>query len=286
MTRPSQLFTVAGRTMTLPPLWLTGLMFTSALLSLQLLIYMLLNPSTVATAVDWKVIQTAAERIVAGISPYQPDDEFLWLWSPLAAWLLVPVVQAGVVFWVALHFAALALLRDRYMIGLFLISFPFWWDVHVGNTMTFVVVAGVLAIRGTFAGQLAFGTLALLMPRPLMLPLLLWLVWREPRVRLPYVVLALVHGAAVIATGFAADWLAVLFMTAQHHFSANVNFGPSRLIGQWWVPIGLALGAWLTWKGRIGQASLVVSPYWFPQYFLTVLLDARRRRKEPRDRPD
>lgn len=40
-----------------------------------------------------------------------------------------------------------------------------------------------------------------------------------------------------------------------------------------WVPIGLALGAWLTWKGRLGLASLAVSPYVLPYYLVMALLE-------------
>jgi hypothetical protein len=51
------------------------------------------------------------------------------------------------------------------------------------------------------------------------------------------------------------------------------NLGPSALIGWAWVPIGLALGAWLTWKGRLGLASLAVSPYVLPYYLVMILLE-------------
>lgn len=44
-----------------------------------------------------------------------------------------------------------------------------------------------------------------------------------------------------------------------------------------WVPIGLALAAWLTWKGRLGYASLAASPYWLPYYLLFALLELVRR---------
>ena len=37
--------------------------------------------------------------------------------------------------------------------------------------------------------------------------------------------------------------------------------------------IGLPLAAWLTWKGRLGLASLAASPYWLPYYLLMLLLE-------------
>jgi hypothetical protein len=41
------------------------------------------------------------------------------------------------------------------------------------------------------------------------------------------------------------------------------------------VPIGLTLAAWLTWRGKLGLASLAASPYWLLHYFLILMLDTR-----------
>ena len=61
------------------------------------------------------------------------------------------------------------------------------------------------------------------------------------------------------------------------------DVGPARIIGAVWVPCGVALAALLTWKGRLGLASLAASPYWVPYYGvmlrlleLTPPLSARR----------
>jgi hypothetical protein len=44
-------------------------------------------------------------------------------------------------------------------------------------------------------------------------------------------------------------------------------------LGAAWVPIGLALAAYLTIRGRLGLASLAAAPYWFGYYLVFVLLE-------------
>jgi hypothetical protein len=152
-------------------------------------------------------------------------------------------------------------------------SYPFWFDVQTGNLMTFVTLAGLLALRGSRAATAAFLVLAVLVPRPLMLPLAAWLLWHRPATRLPFVVFFVAHAVVVVWLGYGQDWLAAL--TDVNAELANAyNFGPSRFIGEWWIPIGLALAAWLTWRGNLGFASLVISPYWLPYYFLMLVLEA------------
>ncbi len=77
---------------------------------------------------------------------------------------------------------------------------------------------------------------------------------------------------ASLGTGHGGDWLLSLRQTGQELGSIE-DLGPALLIGVWWVPIGLALGAWLTVKGRLGLASIAASPYWLPYYLLMGLLE-------------
>ena len=53
------------------------------------------------------------------------------------------------------------------------------------------------------------------------------------------------------------------------------DVGPARLVGGWWIPMGLVLAAILTWRGRLGWASLAISPYWLPYYLMMPLLEIR-----------
>jgi hypothetical protein len=181
--------------------------------------------------------------------------------------------------WQVLHVVALPLLGSWLLAGVVLASYPFWFDIQTGNLMTFVMVVGFLAIRGSRVAIAGFFALAVLVPRPLMFPLAIWLLWRRPETRLPVALIFAAQAAIVVASGYGADWLAAL--TDVNAELANAyNFGPSAVIGALWIPIGLALGAWLTWRGNLGLAALAVSPYWLPYYFLMLVLELAHPRAE------
>jgi len=57
-------------------------------------------------------------------------------------------------------------------------------------------------------------------------------------------------------------------------------------MGSLWVPIGLVLAAWLTWRGRLGFASLAASPYWLPYYLFMPFLELRRWYLRPMPVPE
>src|SRR5687767_9192670 len=54
---------------------------------------------------DWLGQVDAANRISSGMDPYV-GQTYGFRWSPVAAWLLVPVVAAGLQVWQLLHLAA------------------------------------------------------------------------------------------------------------------------------------------------------------------------------------
>jgi len=224
-----------------------------------------------AAGLDYRVLAEAARDA----TPYQAPPHG-YVWSPLAIPLLAVLTAPGYVFWGALHVAALGFLRDWRLIGLVLLSFPFWFDVGVGNVMVFVAVAAYLAVSGSRAGTAAFFLLALLIPRPLMLPALAWILWQRPDTRLPFAILFVAHAIGVLATGLGDDWIANT-MQLQMHVGADYAIGPAVLFGWWWTPIGLALAAWLTYRGRLGLASVAVMPYLFAQYLTMLLLELRPR---------
>jgi hypothetical protein len=96
-----------------------------------------------------------------------------------------------------------------------------------GNTMIFVVVAGVLAFRGSRPAAVVYLALLFLMPRPLQVPLAVWLIWKMPEIRWPALIVFVVHAAVVLASGMAGDW----FANMAGHVSPLGNYGPSELIG-------------------------------------------------------
>lgn len=204
-----------------------------------------------------------------------PYDIASYLWSPVAVPLLTVIVALGWPAWLALHFLAVALLRPWWLAGLVLLSWPFWFDLGVSNVGTFIFVAAWWALRGNRPATLLFFAMAVLMPRPLMLPLTVWLLWQRPWTRLAFAVMFIGHLLLVLGSGFADEWWIRLSAVAGHELAHPLNVGPSHVLGAAWIPIGLALAAWLTWKGRLGWASLAASPYLFPFYLLFGLLELR-----------
>jgi len=112
-----------------------------------------------------------------------------------------------------------------------------------------------------------------------MLPVAVWLLWTHAEWRWRFVALFVAHGVVVLLTGWAPAWIGAL-VASSSEMGSILNYGPSRLIGAAWIPIGLILAAILTWRRRLGLASLAASPYWLPYYFLMLFLEA------PSSRPD
>lgn len=234
---------------------------------------------------DWWTFRHAAERAgTEGLYDWPPSTDeynYAFRYSPLFAWLMVPITALGLEVWRLLHVAVVPLLPWRVAV-LTLLAWPFWEDVWSGNVMTFVVVAGFLALRGNRLGAAGFLVLALLVPRPLMLPLLAWLWWKHPEWRVAGAAIVAVTGLATLATGQAASFLSVA-LRIDDGLTYSMNLSPSRFIGVWWVLAGAPLAAWLTWTGRVGWAALAISPYVLPYYLLVLLweIDPRSLRALP-----
>lgn len=229
------------------------------------------------SAADWNVLTAAADH---GLAPGLYASGW-YQWSPLLAPAFAVVAPMGLLGWRLMHVAAALALPTWQMRMLALVSWPLWLDISVGNVGIFIVVAAAWAIRGSYAGGLIFLTLTLLIPRPLMLPVAAWLLWRCTRLRLPFVVIVGALGSATLASGLAWEWGEALLRLSggAASWSAGAggwdfNIGPSRFVGGWWLIIGLPLAAWLTLQGRVGWASLAASPYLLPFYCLFALLEA------------
>jgi len=222
-------------------------------------------------AFDWENFIQAAARLGQG-TLYEVDYPYAFRWSPMAAWILGLVTLLPLWAWQVLHVAVLPLLRTWWLVVACLVSYPFWFDIQTGNIMIFVAVTAVWAARGNGPATALFLVLTVLVPRPLMLPAAAWLLWHRPGWRLPFAALFAVHAGAVVASGYTADWLTAL-IGVERELANDFNFGPSSVIGVAWIPIGAALAVWLTWRGRLGLASMAASPYWLPYYFLMVLVE-------------
>jgi uncharacterized membrane protein len=232
---------------------------------------------------DFVDYQLAAKRVWAG-GLYAGDGEFPFRYSPVAAYLFAPLGLMAPAVWRGLHVVAALALPTWPMRLLLLASWPFAFDLQLGNVMTFVLLAAAWALRGNRIGALVFLAFLLLFPRPLMLPIAAWLLWRQPWLRLPFLAMFVVHAALVLASGLGDAWIGRLLSSTDQIGSA-FNIGPSTVIGLWWLLLGIPLGAWLFWRGRAGLAGLAISPYLLPYYLMVALLDLPSSRRSAEEAP-
>lgn len=208
------------------------------------------------------------------VDPADPYRDNGYIWSPLAAWPLQVLPLIGFWGWTALKAATLLLLPWR--IGLIVFAtLPFWSDAMTGNAVVPIFVLAWLAVAGSRWGTWAFFIVAMLIPRPLMLPLLGWLLWNRPELRLPFAVLASVMAVLTLATGQVDEWIAQVQWISAWEVTRDGNLLPSRWIGGWWALGALPLSAVLAWRGHLGLAAVAASVY--KGYFLFLLLEARER---------
>ena len=222
---------------------------------------------------DWVIFSEAGERVVSGgLYDVEPWG-YNYIYSPLFAYAWIVPLPLWV--WLGLH--ALPLLAlPRHVAVLTLVSFPFWLDLYNGGLMVFLFVAAWHAMHGSRIGAGSFFALCLLAPRPPFVPALLWLLWKRPGWRLPFVALLAVFCVAVLVSGWGFEWIGAL-LSGPGYTGADRDFGPTRILGYLWLIAGIPLGAWLTYRGRVGWAGLAVSPYLTPQYAMVLLLELRRR---------
>lgn len=223
---------------------------------------------------DWTIFGEAGQRAIHGGALYASEDNYAFRYSPLLAYFFAIIAPLGPLAWRALHVAAAAslALRSPWLAFAVLVSWPFWFDVEAGNILVFVLVLAVWALGGRSWAIGGYLGLLLLAPRPLMLPVAVWLLWKHPQWRPRFVILFVVQAALVAFSGWGPAWIGGLIGSSAEIGSA-LNYGPSRLIGLAWVPIGLAIAAYCTWRGRLGLASLAASPYWLPYYFVMLFLE-------------
>lgn len=220
---------------------------------------------------DWHTF----EAVVRAANPYAVTDPIPFVWSPVTVPLIEGIAALGYWPWVVAHVAVVFLLRSPLLIGLVLVSYGFAFDTAQGNTLTFSLIAGMLALRGSRAGSLAYLALLVLIPRPLLVPLGAWIVWRQPEMRWPFAAMIVAHAAIVLASGLAGEWIAAVLA----YGGPAWDIGPTAIVGAWWLVVGVPLAGWLTLRGRIGWAGLAMSPYILPQYLAWPLVELEGRKR-------
>jgi hypothetical protein len=233
---------------------------------------------------DFRAYQSASERVWTG-GLYVDEGDYAFRYSPVAAYLFTALRFIDPALWRLLHVAAALVLPTWPMRILVLASWPFFFDLQLGNLMTFILLAGAFALRGNRPAGLVFLALTLLAPRPVVLPIAAWLLWRQPFLRGPFVVMFVAHAGLVLLSGWGDEWITRL-LTSTDEIGSAYNVGPTALIGPWWFLLGLPLGVWLFWRGWVGLAGLAVTPYVLPYYLLLAPLRAEDdRAMRPVHRP-
>jgi len=233
---------------------------------------------------DWDNYVEAARRFPLG-TLYDWHYPYSYHYAPQLAPMLGLLTGVGITAWRAVHFVALALLPSRKLALLLLVSYPFWFDVNTGNLMVFVLLAAAWAYRGNGPATGIYLTMCVLIPRPIMVPLLTWLLWQRPAWRWPFVGMAAVVVVTAIPTGYLLDWIGSFSASGAMDIANDLNLSPSRFIGPAWLIVGLPLAAWLTVRGRLGWASMAVSPYLLPYYVQMLGLELVHPREKPTTSP-
>lgn len=240
-----------------------------------------------SVAFDWRIFVEAGERFWAG-SPnlYEVTELYSFRHSPVLAMAMPAVALVGTIGIRLITLAGALALPTWPMRLAAVASWPFAMDLQHGALIMVIVLAAVWGLRGSRIGAIAFMLLTFLSPRPMMVPIAVLLLWRQPAVRLPALAAFVAHAAVVFATGYGEDWAQLLLSAGTDGIESPFNLSPSQLIGRLWIPVGLGLAVFLTIRGRAGLAALAINPYVLPHYLLLLLLEVPRetRQRAPHER--
>lgn len=221
-----------------------------------------------ATSVD------AARRLLAGepiyIVPTSPYDT-PFLYPPLAALLALPLTLLGDDAAIAVIAAAKLAITvpcvawltegwrtsDRFMAMVALVlSLPYLHDLFLGNTNILVVAAMVPALFGTARPRngVLLGLAAAAFAKPLIVPVLLWLVvWRRPTFvgSIATAAIATLASLALVGPAAFADWLATLSAASRWLSTPFAgNHGVTSLVPEAWLPVAIATAVGLAFVLR------------------------------------
>ena len=257
------------------PLRSIGLVTATVLVGLAIAVNLLLVAVQVVydrhVPFDWNAYMQAAERF-PGPDLYTWNHDYLFRYAPLAAPLLGLAHPLGIAGWRFAQLLAVTLLPTPGLAVLVALSYPFILDLSAGNILTFTFLLAAWAWRGNRVATALFLVLTCLVPRPLMLPLAAWIVWRRREWRIPFAVIVLSVIGSTIALGYLGPWITALVGSAGD-IGSDLNLGPSRVLGLWWLLAGIPLAVYLTARGKVGWASIAISPYLLPYYWLMVGLE-------------
>jgi len=259
-----------SRVRRIDPRWLA---LASAVLAIAAVLY------SAWDSVDLAVYVEAGRRFAAGLSPYGfalPPIGALFRYSPVFAAGMAPL--SGLPFaWVALgwRLVELALLaisvRGLGWLGVAIVLNPLVvLDLSVANVGTLFLAAMIMVVRWPSARTVtAYAILVLLIPKPTLLPVLAWGLWR---VRASWLPVAGVGVAGLAMVLLVPDFgHAILSGDRIFGMLQNLAFLPA-----WLVAILMASSVVLTVASvrprLLGPASVLASPYYFSYSLVPLLL--------------
>jgi Glycosyltransferase family 87 len=233
-----------------------------------------------ATLYDWSDTYTFRYTPIGALPfvPFVPLDEATATWAFLAVKLAVLGVIAA---WFSSRWTG----AQRIGVALLVITFPpIVHDLMIGNVSTFTLLAFLAVARWQDPrGGVAIGLLTVLMPKPHLVPVLVYLALRRPRDFLASVV---TMGAGVVIGLFIfglepwVEFLGTLREPLERTFTANVGW--SALLGPAGVIVGLLIGLVVFVFGvRLGGArgyglsiiaGILAGPYTFIHYLSGTLV--------------
>jgi hypothetical protein len=253
--------------------------------------------------------QQAGQRLLDGRDIYDWSATYTFRYSPWAAAVFVALaplsVLGAILAWLAVKIVALGAAatwfarawpagRRRTLVTVLVLAFPpAIHDLMIGNVSVFTLLVLVAVLRaGDRVAGGSFGLLLLLAPKPHLLPIAAWLVFRRPRAGLAMLA-TLGGGLALGIPLFGLDrWLGYLATFREplgREFTANIGF--SALFGPIGVAIGLLAAAvvvTLALRRRAADglslsilAGIVLGPYTFIHYLsgLVVSIEPLLRRR-------
>jgi hypothetical protein len=259
--------------------------------------------------------QQAAARVLDDPSTlYQWSDTYTFRYTPLGALPFVPLVPlsetAASWTWLLAKLAVLGLTAAwfsrpwsgtrRWLVALLVVTFPpVVHDLVIGNVSTITLLVLLAVARWhDWRGGAALGLLSVLMPKPHLVPVLVYVAIRRPR-DFVATLATMAGGLGVGLAIFGIDpWIAfigTLREPLERTFTANVGF--SDLFGPVGVAIGLAVGIAILVAGVLAGGSrgyglsiiggIIMGPYTFIHYLVGTLvavepvLQTRPRRLVP-----
>ena len=200
--------------------------------------------------------QQAGERVITDPSTlYEWSDTYTFRYTPLGALLFVPLVplSAGAAAWAWLGFKLVVLGVtavwysrpwvgvDRWLVLLAVVVFPpIVHDLVLGNVSTITVLVLLALARWPDArGGVVFGLLLALMPKPHLIPVLVYLAFRQRQAfaaSVATIAVAVLSGVVLFGIEPWVEFAGTLREPLERTFTANIGF--SALLG----PIGVAVG--------------------------------------------